>query len=209
MRKIKIGFIAYLVSEVVLLGTLFSGFAKAGLLPVGIYFGPIAGIGFNSGSAKSSEPTKELGQTGTVSAINMKNSFYAGLLAGIRFLDFRMDIEYGFRSVLAKPVVNGKELYSVNGHNLFANLYYDVLDLTILRLYVNGGLGKVSFVKKFTSKINSSFAWSAGLGLNFSLLDFVNMDVGYRYVHMGKLKIDRMAVNQKVNDIYGVLRFGF
>ena len=40
----------------------------------------------------------------------------------------------------------------------------------------------------FSIETKNNFTWLAGLGINLSLLDVVNVDVGYRYVDMGTLE---------------------
>jgi opacity protein-like surface antigen len=176
--------------------------------------GPRVGMNINSGKTSGTSsladdlvPGENSLETDILSG---KKSFYIGAVAGIRFLGFRADLEYGFRNGLAETRLNDNlELETINAHNIFVNLYYNVLSFSFIKAYVNGGIGNVSFVKNFNSKINSEFAWLLGFGLNFSLFEVMNLDFGYRYVNMGKLKLSGAALERISNDIFVGLRFGF
>ncbi len=93
------------------------------------------------------------------------------------------------------------------------NVYYNFLDIPLLKLYINGGVGNTKFSGCSGIDNKDNFTWNAGFGVNVSLFNTANLDVGYRYVDMGELKVkngsDLVKLNQKAQDIYAGLRFGF
>jgi opacity protein-like surface antigen len=79
-----------------------------------------------------------------------------------------------------------------------------------LKFYLNGGAGSTTFVKGFSGgKLNNSFTWLAGLGVTFSLFNIINLDVGYRFISLGELKLENSSFKQNSNNVYLGLRFGF
>jgi opacity protein-like surface antigen len=189
---------------------------SSAILPVGFYAGPRIGMNIDSNKTSSNSTDGSISDSLSeqdqlkMDVVSGNKSFYIGAVAGVRFLSFRFDLEYGFRNALAKSRLNENlEFETINGHNIFANLYYNVIDLPFVKFYVNGGLGSISFVKNFSNKINSEFSWLAGLGLTFSLFNILNLDFGYRYVDMAKLKLENNTFKQKSNDLFIGLRFGF
>lgn len=169
------------------------------LLGLGAYGGAKLNSGIN---------TKDLGSDSSISF---------GLLGGIRAFGARLDLEYTFVGKAVNP--NKVDLQtildkSVSINNLSLNLNYNLFELPIvslLKIYVGGGIGKTYFTKYlFSSTVNESFSWSVGCGATFSLINILNLDVGYKYVDFGKLNVsDSSSSDIKNNLIYIALRIGF
>lgn len=169
------------------------------LLGLGAYGGAKLNGGIN---------TKDLGSDSGISF---------GLLGGIRVFGARLDLEYTFMGKAVNP--NKIDLQTildknVSINNLSLNFNYNLFELPIvslLKIYVGGGVGKTYFTRNlFSSTVNESFSWSAGLGVTFSLINIINLDVGYKYMDFGKLKVSDSKTNDIRNNlIYIALRIGF
>lgn len=170
------------------------------LLPAGIYYGFKGGV--NTVAKDNKISTSNLDIKGG-------NPFVAADI-GIRLLDFRFEVEYAYRYNFSEYKYNNKSK-DISAQNIMGNVYYNFIDLSLVKLYVNGGIGETKFSGGSIVKKNDSFTWNAGLGANVSLLNVLNLDVGYRYVDMGDLEIknSKTKVAQKSHDIYAGLRFGF
>jgi opacity protein-like surface antigen len=195
--------------------------AKA-LLPFGIYFGPKVGISLNRTSEQKQDPAidmitdlaKNSDYNTALKLATAKNSFSGGAVAGVRFLGFRIDGEYNFRSKIAEPVIkiegiDAVKAYTINGHNILLNGYYNLLDLNFVKIYGGVSVGQTIFVKNLKEKINTANTWGGGGGVTFSLLNLLNVDVGYRYLDMGKMQLDNVESKQFSHDISLGIRLGF
>lgn len=192
MKKIILSLVAFL---------LISTNAHA-ILPFGIYYGIKGGVTMQDENFKevvlNNEETK-----------NKKNNYVASASVGIRFTKLRAELEYTIRPETTKLVslIQNKD---VMAQNVMGNLYYNFLELPFVKLYVNGGVGDTKFTGASAIESKDNFTWSAGLGVNLSLLNIANVDVGYRYVDMGELEFKNGEKNDKqAHDIYVGLRFGF
>ena len=140
-----------------------------------------------------------------------------GFLGGVRLFDSRLDLEYTFMGKAVNPnKINLQTILdkNVSIHNLSLNFNYNIFELPIvslLKIYVGGGVGKTYFTRSlFSSEVNESFSWSAGCGATFSLIDILNLDVGYKYMDFGKLNANSSNGNDIRNNlIYIALRIGF
>lgn len=185
----------------ILVATVFLPIKAHALLPVGIYYGIKGGI--NTAGSDSKLPTSE--------ELDLKGGNpFAAANVGLKLLDFRFELEYAYRYKFNK-YNNGIKEKNINAQNLMANAYYNFLELPLLKFYINGGVGNTKFSGVSGIKNEDNFTWNAGLGVNFSLIDIINLDVGYRYVDMGDLEIknNNLKLAQKSHDIYAGLRFGF
>ena len=172
------------------------------ILPFGIYYGVKGGLTMQDENFKevvlNNEETK-----------NKKNNYVASASIGVRFTKLRAELEYTIRPETTKLVslIQNKD---VMAQNVMGNLYYNFLELPFVKLYVNGGVGDTKFTGASAIESKDNFTWSAGLGVNLSLLNIANVDVGYRYVDMGTLEFKNGEKNDKqAHDIYVGLRFGF
>lgn len=172
------------------------------ILPFGIYYGVKGGMTMQNKDIKqivfNNEKTK-----------NKKNNYFASANVGIKFLKFRGELEYTIRPETTKLIslITDKKIMA---QNLMGNLYYNFLELPLLKFYINAGAGETKFTGSSSIETKNNFTWLAGLGINLSLLDVVNVDVGYRYVDMGTLEFKNGEKNDKqAHDIYVGLRFGF
>ena len=174
----------------------------ANALPLGLYWGIRGGMSMQG---------SDVSQISDLKIENEKSDYFASVNAGIRFLRLRGELEYSYRpestNILDK--VLGKS-DSVDSTSLMANLYYNVIELPFINIYVNGGIGNTKFDGSKDLRTSNNFTWLAGVGVNLSLLNIANVDVGYRYVDMGDIDFrTKESVSKDVHDIYVGLRFGF
>ncbi len=89
----------------------------------------------------------------------------------------------------------------------FVNVYYDVADFGGVTPYVGGGIGvayhRLSDVEApvdSSDGSNVSFAWNLQAGVSFDVAHNVALDIGYRYVNLGRAKSGGPSAF-KTNDI--------
>ena len=171
------------------------------LLPVGVYYGFRGGVNTVAKDHKISTSNLDTKDGKPFGAVNL----------GIRLLDFRFEAEYAYRYHFSQYTYAPGKNKNISAQNIMGNLYYNFIDLSLVKLYINGGVGETKFSGGSMVKKNENFTWNAGFGANLSLFDVANLDVGYRYVDMGKLEIKNttVKVKQKSHDVYAGIRFGF
>ncbi|MDR3038419.1 MAG: outer membrane beta-barrel protein, partial [Candidatus Adiutrix sp.] len=118
----------------------------------------------------------------------------------------RVEAEYlyhGKQSFNNGPhLVDGRlvsQTYDVSAHSLMANGFFDISTATAFTPYVGGGLG-LAYVKSDFNSIFSNgdrvsvtndsgkwnFAWNIGGGVAWSLNETMALDLGYRYMDLGR-----------------------
>lgn len=112
----------------------------------------------------------------------------------------RAELALGYRGGygIGQTLSNGASLSAdVASLNLMANGYYDFNIGSPLRPYVSGGLG---WARNRVSEISSTnpagaaaggsqdnVAWSLGAGIGYPINDRLTLDLGYRYVDLGRI----------------------
>lgn len=111
-----------------------------------------------------------------------------------------------------------------------ANFWYDIPTGTAFTPYIGGGIGWgfVSYTNtramdsrgdsdSFTDKKDgTNFAWSLGAGVSYALTPHVAIDIGYRYIDAGDMKVSasggeplRAAASIATHDLMAGLRYSF
>ena len=121
---------------------------------------------------------------------------------GYKFNEYlRSDLNLQFRNLKTELKENDDIKSSAQNKALTAMLngYVDLPTGTMFTPYAVVGLGMSNIAKadvKFdyvtdnaTGKRHTSFAWNAGLGVNTKIQDNLSLDLGYKYVNVGKLKV--------------------
>ncbi len=181
--------------------TIFIPLKANAILPVGIYYGIRGGLNTTNKDNKINQ----------IKLDTKSGKPFASVNAGIRLLSFRFEAEYAYRYNFT--TYENPKSKKINAQNIMGNVYYNFLDLPLLKFFVNGGIGDTKFSGCSGIDNKDNFTWNAGFGVNVSLFNTINLDVGYRYVDMGELKVkngsDLVKLNQRAQDIYAGLRFGF
>lgn len=151
------------------------------LLPFGLTFGAKVGT--------------EVGQESNFLK-NLDNKMI-GASAQVKLFSFRGELEALYRHNFITE--NGLK---TNITQINTNLYYDIVDLMLVKFYINGGIGNAKYSKLSE---DNNFSWNVGAGATLSLLGIVNVDAGYRYVDLGKFD----GRDQKAHEIYTGFRIGF
>lgn len=173
----------------------------ANALPIGVYWGLKGGMSVQKDDDKHNDDGKIENESG---------NYFVSADVGVRLLRLRGELEYTFRpdTTDVKSIIFGDD--SVLAQNIMANIYYDLVELPFINLYVNAGIGNTKFSGASALETDNNFTWAAGLGVNLSLLNIANLDVGYRYMSMGDIKFsDGRELAKDSHDIYLGLRFGF
>lgn len=96
-----------------------------------------------------------------------------------------------------------KMKHKVQAMGILFNAYYDFPVSSLLKPYIGGGIGLGRLKSKLTvadpvpgthlvdidthDQNKTNFIWQLGAGVSYSLNKRVDLDVGYRYTHYGKL----------------------
>jgi len=144
-----------------------------------------------------------LKRTGSkVESGKIKPAYNVGL--GYKINDmFRTDLNVQYKE--AKPskghaVVKNTEFKTVA---VVLNGYYDFKNDSAFTPYVTAGLGFAKNTAKattsgITNKSSNEFAWNAGLGSKFNVTSNVDLDVSYKYSHLGKFKMKQSTTKHDV-----------
>ncbi len=163
-----------------------------------IYVKGAAGIGFNQ--KISGDYYKDWGAKKSKSPIFM-------IGGGYKFNDnLRADLNLGFLTNVKVNAKYGAATQKNKSMFVLANGYYDIGEYNGFIPYGTLGVGlannksgdmffdntfkgDVGVDKGKVSKKATSFAWNVGAGVQYSIAPEVKLDLGYRYMDLGKLKM--------------------
>ncbi len=146
------------------------------------------------------------------------SGFGIGLSAGynvgyLNDIPIRVEAEYVYRGKAefgAGPKSFGAantagQDFEVTAHSLLGNIFFDIPTSTAMTPYFGGGLGLAYLNTDYSayatggSVSNSSsdlnFAWNVGGGVAWSINDSMALDLGYRYVDLGKADSGVVNIN--------------
>lgn len=132
-------------------------------------------------------------------------------------LPVRAELEYTFRgkadfnnttnrayfNAIGDAYAVGNADATVKSQSLMANVYYDFKNTSDFTPYVSAGIG-ASFNKLDVTEYQAvyatsandkktDFAWSVGVGVNYALDKDLDLDLGYRYVDLGKVNASTLV----------------
>jgi opacity protein-like surface antigen len=131
-------------------------------------------------------------------------SVVAGVRLGAQFLDFlRADIGYTYRGSLGFTTnsFQGTPNYFYRTHidntnTVMLSFYLEPVHIKKFTPYIGVGVGSTWF-KGYTndtlvggSSSQTNFSWQGETGVQYGLTDRITLKLGYRYIDMGKLKIN-------------------
>lgn len=152
---------------------------------------------------------------GTRAALDERDSDVAavvGLGAGVELAEFfRGELlfdyrtGYGLDTELTEAIPGLPAKADIDSYSLFLNAYFDVVTLDLggvsLTPYLGGGVGvainDTSDVRFDTAGFTAielegdtttQFAWNAAAGLGIGVTESLTLEVGYRYVDLGRFK---------------------
>ena len=126
----------------------------------------------------------------------------AGVRLGAQLLDFlRADIGYTYRGCLGFTTNSLTPTYFYRTHidntnTVMLSLFLEPVHLKKFTPYIGVGVGN-TWMKSYTndtvvggSRSQMNFSWQGETGVQYGLTDRITLKLGYRYVDMGKLKIN-------------------
>jgi len=134
---------------------------------------------------------------------------------GYRYEHWRAELEYVWRKYTKDD--DGFYEYKFKSYSYMLNAYYDFLPYHWITPYVNAGIGltqlKYSAYDPTSGAVDTTdgnykplkFTWSVGAGLSVKVTNRFNVDLGYRYYDMGKIR----HADVEAQEIYGGLRYVF
>ncbi len=146
---------------------------------------------------------------------DLDDTVLGGAIAfGVRVDNLRFEVEGAMHSDaettyphahMVGSVDQDKMKHKVQAMSVLLNAYYDVPLSSVLKPYVGGGIGMGRLKSKLTvddpvpgtclvdvdshSSNKTNFIWQLGAGLSYALNKRVDLDVGYRYTHYGKMAV--------------------
>lgn len=137
--------------------------------------------------------------------------FPFGLSLGMRIRHFRLEAEYTF-STKAKY-----ELYEQETETIGAQLYYDIPFKSPIRPFANFGIGRhMTHIKEGKTLTRNGFkekrkgwGYNVGGGVTWNISNAVNIDLGYRYMDIGKIKTQNGTIKTQHHFVYIGWRYVF
>ena len=126
-------------------------------------------------------------------------AFTGGMVGGLRIRHFRVEVEY-----LTMTSQSSGD-YEQELDTFMAQTYFDLPLKSVLRPFINLGFGyyKAAFKrKKEWSDSAKSFTWGGGGGLTLAISTANNLDLGYRYLDIGRFKTRDGSVEQDNHVFY-------
>ena len=106
-------------------------------------------------------------------------------------LPLRLEAEYLYHG--NETFSKGGESIDLSAHSILGNAFFDFQTDTALTPYIGGGLGLACLNDRITVASSSSskgnrwnFAWNAGGGVAWGFSEKLALDMGYRYMDLGK-----------------------
>ncbi len=141
----------------------------------------------------------------------VSSGFVSGYV-GVTTQPFRGEIEYTYISQADYDDVKRNDMQA-QFQRIMANGYIDIPITRYVRPYIGGGVGTAFYTVKDNlteqKETGSHFAWNATAGVGIKLTRNLTFDSGYRYVDMGKVKINENELHFSTHDVYAGLRFSF
>jgi opacity protein-like surface antigen len=124
--------------------------------------------------------------------LDFKPVYSAGV--GYKFdNNFRADVNAQLRNSSKKNIDT-----QYKSKTVFVNGYYDFDSSSIFTPYATAGVGytqnKMDKLATGTNKTNKNFAYNAGFGSKINVAKDVDLDLGYRFVNLGKFKSENASV---------------
>lgn len=151
----------------------------------------------------SKQENKIKGSSVFNSGSRFKNSPVYAVGAGYKFDDnFRADLNLQHRDLHYKQSQAGiVTAQKTKNNSLFLNGYYDFKNESMFTPYVTAGVGLSRNVAKdavandsgtltiYKGKTTNNFAWNGGFGSKMNLNKSFDLDLGYKYVNLGEIKM--------------------
>ncbi len=132
-----------------------------------------------------------------------------------QMLPLRAELEFAMRGNNEKTWSDGgaaiKQVKGTwNSSTLFANLFWDFHNDSIMTPYVGGGLGMAFNYAGYDFTANNgdkfsgdqrttNFAWNLGAGVAFNINEHFAIDAGYRFVSLGYNDVSVTSAGNKYN----------
>ena len=162
-----------------------------------------ATIGLRGGYTASGFSTKKY------SGDSIKNAekYFGSAVLSVTALSFKGELEYIFRPSFIKFDVNNNSDKINYASQTMVGLYYNVLSVAIVDVYAGASVGR-NKIKGDLIQSYDKTAWAVGANVDVSLL-MLKLEVGYRYVDMGKVvSISNLKQDVKSHDIYFGVKVG-
>ena len=115
-------------------------------------------------------------------------------------------------AVIVNPQNDGYEWDEISSYEALMNIYADLTPYSMFTPYVMAGIGMTNieyefqgFGRRAVKYEEDNFTWAVGGGLSAKLTNRINIDVGYRFWHMGE--IEKASV--RAHEVYGGFRYVF
>ncbi|MBR7159253.1 MAG: porin family protein [Alphaproteobacteria bacterium] len=164
-------------------------------------------VGLKLGAAMENADIKN---AKNVDQTKMFGSVAGGLAFALPKGDIRTELEYTYRDEFSGHAADDLKV-KFQSQALFVNVYYDLPVTWAVQPYVNAGLGysriegKLNGLKKKKNKIG----WNLGVGAAYNLTQSLAMDVGYRYVNLGKYNYEGNKADLYNHEFYAGIRYSF
>jgi opacity protein-like surface antigen len=139
------------------------------------------------------------------SDLSTDNEWMANAAVGVDFGMIRTELEYGYQNVQLGSRGADSDIQSG-----MVNAYVDFPVMDRLSLYgqIGAGVGFVSY-DDLIDDTSTSFIASAGAGINFAVVDNIDLNLGYKYIVLSDTTIDDIEVSYNTGMITTGLAYKF
>ena len=142
---------------------------------------------------------------------------FGSVAVGIRSGSLRGELEYTYRKVDSETDSSTNEKYKFENQSAMYNMYFETCPYCAFSPYLSIGAGATYISSRYpgsdgrdVKKHETNFTWSIGGGVAILMTRHVNLDLGYRYLNMGKIKTENNTKYEITNQEYYIgLRYTF
>lgn len=140
-------------------------------------------------------------------------SFMPGVAVGTAVGPLRAEVEYTHLTEADIEAEKGHDVLNAKFNRVMVNGYVDLRLSPGVRPYVTAGAGVARYDVSYQGEdlSGSNFVWNAGAGVGFYLNRNLALDVGCRYVDLGKVELEKQEKEMTFDTVetYAGLRFMF
>lgn len=128
----------------------------------------------------------------------MANAYGAGIGIGFKYKWLRLDTVVDMRSSAAVTDFVPVGRFAVSSQTALTNAYLDLASIGPVSPYIGAGVGVARVQTSvsapgFAGATRWNLAWAAMAGVTFDISPQAKVDLGYRYIRMGSMRVDDVA----------------
>ena len=134
---------------------------------------------------------------------------FGSFAIGVRSGSVRGELEYTYRQVDSETDRFTNQKYEFENQSAMYNMYFETCPYCAFSPYLSVGAGATYISSRYPGENNrevkehkTNFIWSVGGGLAIMMTRHTNLDLGYRYLNMGRIKSEDGTKYEITNQEY-------